>query len=120
MAGVYLAQRRDFPQRTQNQNGGWGYFPGKASWLEPAALAVLALHGDPASAEALARAWKRIETWQLPDGSYRAGAQVQDGTWVTALAVTLCSIDAKAEPMLSRASNFFCGRKEPSGPWHSA
>lgn len=92
MGGVYLAARREFLRRTQNPDGGWGYFPSKASWLEPTAYAMLALHGAPDSNDAIERAWKLMGTWQLPDGSWRAGAQVMDGTWVTALAVTLCSI----------------------------
>src|SRR5260370_18503240 len=102
MGGVYLDQRRDFLRRTQNHDGGWGYFPGKASWLEPTAYAMLALHGDESSYEAMGRGWRLVEAWQLPDGSWRAGAQVQDGTWVTALAVTLCSIDAGPRNMLAK------------------
>ncbi len=98
---MYLDQRREFLLRTQNPDGGWGYFPGKSSWLEPTAYTMLALHGDSASAEAVGRAWRLIETWQLPDGSWRAGAQVQDGTWVTALAVTLCSVYGKTGPILA-------------------
>jgi hypothetical protein len=98
---VYLGARRQYLLKTQNADGGWGYFPGKSSWLEPTAYAMLALHGDLASSQALQKAWSLIETWQLPDGGWRAGAQVQDGTWVTALAVTLCSADGKTGPMLS-------------------
>ena len=102
MAEVYLARRRDFLLNAQNSDGGWGYFPGKASWLEPTAYAMLALAGDDWSAEPLRRAWRLVEAWQLPDGSWRAGAQVQDGTWVTALAVTLCCADARRGTMLDR------------------
>src|SRR5260370_6188744 len=100
MGGVYLDQRRDFLRRTQNPDGGWGYFPGKASWLEPTAYAMLALHCNEPSFEALGKSWARIETWQLPDGSWRAGAQVEDRTWVTALAVTLCSVYGMTGPVL--------------------
>lgn len=102
MAEVYLAARRDFLLRTQNLDGGWGYFPGKASWLEPTAYAMLALHGDANSREALGKSWRLIEGWQREDGSWRAGAQVEDGTWVTALAVTLCSVDGEPRPRLAR------------------
>jgi hypothetical protein len=105
MGGVYLDTRRQYLLRTQNADGGWGYFPGKSSWLEPTAYAMLALHGDAGSPEALQRAWRLIEKWQLPDGSWCAGSQVQDGTWVTALAVTLCSVEGKAGPMLSNGVN---------------
>src|ERR1700730_16754734 len=102
MAEVYLASRLDYLRRTQNADGGWGYFPGKASWLEPTAYAMLALHGDEKSSGALRRAWRLIETWQMANGSWRAGAQVEDGTWVTALAVTLCSVDTDPRPMLAK------------------
>lgn len=101
MAEVYLATRRDFLLRTQNRDGGWGYFPGKSSWLEPTAYAMLALHGDAGAADALGRAWRLLGSWQLPDGSWRAGAQVADGTWVTALAVTVCSLESRARPMMN-------------------
>src|ERR1700676_4552443 len=100
MAEVYLASRRDYLRRTQNSDGGWGYFPGKSSWLEPTAYAILALHGDDGASQALGRAWPLVQSWQLPDGSWRAGAQVPDGTWVTALGVTLCSIHGDARDML--------------------
>lgn len=102
MAGVYLARRRASLLGTQNRDGGWAYFPGKASWLEPTAYAMLALEGDPEASESLERAWRLIQSWQLPDGSWRAGSQIQDGTWVTALAVTLCSIHAPRSRMLEK------------------
>ncbi len=102
MAEVYLDTRRDFLLRTQNLDGGWGYFPGKSSWLEPTAYSMLALHGDPNAAAALDRAWRLVASWQLTDGSWRAGAQVQDGTWVSALAVTLCCVDTRNPEMLQR------------------
>ena len=102
MAEVYLASRRDFLLRTQNVDGGWGYFPGKASWLEPTAYAMLALNGAPASSDALGRAWARLQAWQRTDGSWRAGAQVEDSTWATALAVTLCCLRRDPGPMLDK------------------
>lgn len=102
MAEVYLAKRRAFLLDNQNVDGGWGYFPGKASWLEPTAYAMLALAGDPASSNARERGWHLLESWQLPDGSWRAGSQVSDGTWVTALAVTLCAVDREPRPMLAK------------------
>src|SRR2546423_1157271 len=33
----------DFLRSTQNADGGWGFFPGKQSWLEPTAHALVAL-----------------------------------------------------------------------------
>jgi hypothetical protein len=81
----------EFLRASQNPDGGWSYFPGKGSWLEPTTYAMLALHGtgwDPG----LDRAWKLVRSWQLADGSFRPGGEVNDGTWVTAHAVTLASV----------------------------
>ena len=91
MAGVYLESRLEFLRTSQNPDGGWSYFPGKGSWLEPTAYAMLALHGR-GSELALDRAWKLVRSWQLSDGSYQPSGEVKDGTWVTALAVTLASV----------------------------
>jgi hypothetical protein len=89
--GLYLESRLEFLRSNQNPDGGWGYFPGKGSWLEPTAYALLALHGKNPDAAA-DRAWKLVRSWQLPDGSFRPSGEVKDGTWVTALAVTLGSV----------------------------
>ena len=40
----------------------------------------------------LDRAWSLLRSWQLPDGSFRPSGQVQEGTWVTAHAVTLATV----------------------------
>jgi hypothetical protein len=72
----------------QNADGGWGYFPGKQSWLEPTAYAALALHSEPAAD----RAWKLIESWQLRDGGWRPAADVQIPNWTTALCVTMATL----------------------------
>jgi hypothetical protein len=103
MADVYVENRRAFLLRTQNVDGGWGYFPGKSSWLEPTAYAVLALHGQRQYAESLERAWRLIASWQLPDGSWRPGSQVQEGTWVTALGLILSSVMPAPETARSKA-----------------
>ena len=47
MGEVYLQSRLEFLRKTQNTDGGWGYFPGKQSWLEPTAYAMLALQDTP-------------------------------------------------------------------------
>jgi len=80
-----LALRRDHLLRSQNPDGGWGYFPGKESWLEPTAYSALALKGEPAGQKALAL----LARWQRPDGAWRAGAKVPDAHWGTALMLVL-------------------------------
>jgi hypothetical protein len=81
----YLKVRLDALRSTQNSEGGWGYFAGKESWLEPTAYAAMALLGEPASE----RAWKLLSSWQLPDGSWKPSEKVGISSWGTSLCVTL-------------------------------
>ena len=89
---LYLESRLDFLRKTQNTDGGWGYFPAKQSWLEPTTYATLALHGTPGSDASLNRSWKLVRSWQTAEGSFRPSGQVQGGTWVTAHVVTLATV----------------------------
>ena len=87
MADSYLRVRLDALRKAQNPDGGWGYFPGKQSWLEPTAYAALALTGTPPAD----RAWALLSGWQAGDGGWRPSADVRMSTWGTALCVTLAS-----------------------------
>jgi hypothetical protein len=69
----------------QNTDGGWGYFPGRQSCLEPTAYAILALHGEPEAD----KGWALVRSWQMPDGSFRPSADVQISSWATSLCVTI-------------------------------
>jgi hypothetical protein len=80
-----LEARLDFLRRSQNPDGGWGFFPHKQSWLEPTAYAMLVLRGEPA----WDRAWNWMRGLQLADGSWPASGQVREPHWTTALAVNL-------------------------------
>jgi hypothetical protein len=88
MNGSALSSRRDFLRQTQNADGGWGYFPGKRSWLEPTLYATLALHGDPAAA----RSFSLIRSWGLPEGGWRMSADVPESNWTSALCLTVYMI----------------------------
>ena len=80
-----LQKRREHLLRFQNADGGWGYFPGKESWLEPSVYAALALRSSAASEKALTL----LERWQRPDGAWHPNAKVSDAHWSTALMLTL-------------------------------
>lgn len=69
----------------QNPDGGWGYREGQSSWLEPTALAAMALYGTPACARAAAL----LRQWQLPSGAWPASGQTRTACWATSLAVIL-------------------------------
>lgn len=85
----YRAARLAVLARSQNPDGGWGYAPGKQSWLEPTCYSLLALMAQPEAAESFARGWKLVRSWQLADGGWRPTAAVKDPAWSTALCVTL-------------------------------
>src|ERR1700739_4208191 len=84
----YLESRLNVLRSAQNPDGGWGYFPGKQSWLEPTVYASLALRGEPAATGA----WALISSWQARDGSWRPSADVQVAHWSTSLCVTLATV----------------------------
>ncbi len=86
--GDYLVCRLDRLRSTQNPDGGWGYFPGNKSWLEPTIYAALALHGETAAD----RAWSLATSWQQSNGSWRPAAEVAVDNSATALCVTLACV----------------------------
>jgi hypothetical protein len=88
MPGTFRAVRVDALNASQNADGGWGYFAGKRSWLEPTVYGLLALHQQMDQAH-WKRGWDLIRSWQLPDGSWRPNEQVVESHWSTSLAVTL-------------------------------
>jgi hypothetical protein len=72
----------------QNADGGWGYFPGKQSWLEPTVYALLAL-SDQSGGPAFARGWRLIRSWERRGGGWRGCAVANQAHWATSLVVTL-------------------------------
>ena len=88
MGDSYLEARLNLLRGSQNPDGGWGYFPGKQSWLEPTAYATMTLHGEPAAD----RAWALLSSWQAPDGGWRPSTHVDLAHWDTALCITLATV----------------------------
>src|SRR6478672_4310526 len=78
-----------FLHGVQNADGGWGYFSGKQSRLEPTTYALLALAGEESRSEAFQRGWRLVESWQLADGSWRGSSIVNESHWATSLVITL-------------------------------
>jgi len=88
VADSYLGVRLDVLRRSQNPDGGWSYYTGKRSWLEPTFYGALVLHGDPAAD----RAWSLIKSWQQPDGSWPPTAGAAISGWGAALCLTMAQI----------------------------
>jgi len=87
VADSYLEARLGYLRKAQNTDGGWAYFPGKQSWLEPTLFAALALHGQPEAQTA----WRLVSTWQQKDGGWRPSAEVGFPHAATALGVTVAA-----------------------------
>jgi len=85
VADSYLGVRQDILRRSQNPDGGWSFYQGKQSWLEPTFYGALVLHGDPAAD----RAWALLKSWQAEDGSWPPTAGAAISGWGTALCLTL-------------------------------
>jgi len=76
-------------EAAQNADGGWGYFPGKESWLEPTVYALLALSEESRARAAFERGWRLVRDWEAAEGGWRACARVAEPHWATSLVVTL-------------------------------
>ena len=93
MVDSYLGVRLDILRRSQNPDGGWSYYKGKQSWLEPTFYGALVLHGDPAAD----RAWSLIKSWQQPDGSWPPTAGAAISGWGAALCLTLAHLRGEVD-----------------------
>lgn len=113
MPEAYLEVRLNALRNTQNQDGGWGYFPGKQSWLEPTVYAALALAGEPAAA----RGWTLVKSWQRSDGSFRPSAEVQLSSWGTSLFVTLAASRGELGEPVERAVGWLLGVSGVESRW---
>ena len=109
----YLSARLEFLRRSQNPDGGWGYFPGKASWLEPTAYAALALHGEPAAD----RAWKLLSSWQMPDGGWQPTADVKAPGWGTSLCATVAMAREEWGEPLRKSIAWLVGSSGVESSW---
>lgn len=83
MPAPQLDLRLDLLIRTQNPDGGWGYFMGKESWTEPTAYAIIALAGT--HPERAKRALQALEQRQHSSGAWSANAHLAEPHWSTAL-----------------------------------
>ena len=74
----------------RNDDGAWGYRAGRASYVEPTALAVVALLPSkdlPGAVGALSRALDWLGERQRQDGSWGVSEADDEASWMTAYAV---------------------------------
>jgi hypothetical protein len=93
---------------TQNADGGWGYFPGKQSWLEPTFYAAVALEGEPAAD----RAWNLLKSWQGADGGWKPSTDVPVPGWGTSLCVTLAQSRGETGEPFQKGVQWLMNSKE--------
>ncbi|MCL6568455.1 MAG: terpene cyclase/mutase family protein, partial [Meiothermus silvanus] len=70
----------------QRPDGAWGYRPDGMAFVEPTALAVIALRARPETAPVRARALDWLERLQQVDGGLPAFVGDDQASWMTALA----------------------------------
>jgi len=117
MDELYLRTRLESLRALQNADGGWGYVPGKQSWIEPTVYAVLALDGQPDSQVSVDRAWSLLRSWQLPDGGWRPAASIEQANWATALAVTLHCVRSVYDEPFVRGVDWLVDTRGAEGGW---
>ena len=110
-----LSKRLAILRRTQNPDGGWGYFAGKTSWLEPTAYAALALQGEPAAD----RAWELLRSWQLADGGWPPRAGVKTSGWGTALCAIIAMAHQEWDAPLKKGISWLVGLSGVESNWLS-
>jgi hypothetical protein len=104
----------------QNEDGGWGYYAGKESRVEPSGWSLLALlQCDSSSKVIKARehALRYLVGAQLENGSWPAAPQQAQGAWVTAVACLAVQQANGPAQVLRRAAKFLCNAWPRDGAW---
>src|SRR5579884_569718 len=73
---------------TQNADGGWSYSRG-GSWTEPTVFALLAQAVRQPDPSVFGRGVEILRSMQRKDGGWAPRPDVEESTWVTALAALL-------------------------------
>lgn len=95
---------QDFLAKTQNPDGGWGYFPGKRSALEPTAYALMGLGGVTEFQQVITMATRFISSNQAVEGGWPVSVMDQESApWVTPL-VGLAMLSVVGETTQTQAA----------------
>jgi len=104
--------RLHFLRSNRNEDGGWGYFPGRESRVEPTSYVLRAL-GEQDSA------WKQgieyLKARQDKSGGLTPGAEIPGPTWVTMLAFPLLKQAGIGSKQLESASDWILNSEGAEG-----
>jgi hypothetical protein len=112
MSSAALPRTLGFIRSDQNQDGGWGYRPGGASWVEPSAFCAMALlaGGDrPAAGRGLAF----LKACQNASGGTGVSPKDQGGSWM-AYAALLAYHALGADAEATRLVGWILGLEDAS------
>lgn len=107
-----IESRLDFLRKNQNGDGGWGYFPGKKSRVEPTCYALRAIGaGDSRWTQGI----QFLAACQDKSGGLTPGPNIPGPTWVTQLAFPLLK-QANLKPKeLEAAANWILNSEGAEG-----
>lgn len=106
--------------RAQNPDGGWGYSPGKGSWLEPTVYVMRALAAgarEEAKPKSYRQAQHYIDGLQRPDGAWQASALVTERHWSGALWMDLERAPRERNARWHAGLDWLLAQKGSEGGW---
>jgi hypothetical protein len=104
-----------FLRHARNDDGGWGYRPGRASAVEPTAWCLLALGKVDSGSEAIEAGRQWLLGAQNGDGSWPTWPGVGEGNWVTALAGLALEALGGPAPAIENAARWICRSHSAEG-----
>lgn len=115
MGSATLNSRLQYLLAQQNADGGWGHYPGQASWLEPTVYAAFALvRAHPSNVE---RAWGLVRSWQRADGAFRPCRAVDEPHWATSLVINGLACANPLDEACRKAVGWLLGVEGAEGGW---
>ena len=71
-----------FIEENQNEDGGWGYWPGRESYIEPTGLCLLALK-SAGNEDGVRKGLEYLEKCQLDSGGVGINEEDKEGNWMS-------------------------------------
>ena len=108
----WVESRLEFLRLHQNSDGGWGYFPGRESRVEPTCYALRAIRPTDAAFQS---GVSFLAARQDKSGGLTPGANIPGATWVTQLAFPLLKQGNLDRPRLESAANWILNTEGAEG-----